>query len=1123
MPTLDDLASPALVQRRLLKLWAVYAKDDDYLEDGYHLRWMPDPTLGFPRRGFLLSLRESPSPELDLDDPVSVAEAKLLGSRPPQGSRASWFLPDQSDLGLGVRISRLDGSTPSPQIANGLTLEFVDSGGAFQPAARVALRVSSGSGGSGEIKKVVARAGSRLGQDQATVSKKLKNKGQFPRWIPISAGLIDSVTIEAAGGGELRVDKVRWLPADPYADDEGWEAIDRFLLPYQGDGENYPESMRDAQTRLEGVGLEQSPPWREGGQIELTSRRLKQRYISDGNLTELKKHLGKMLSSETGAPQPQRDYMIGDPDGAELRTGGASSGDPDLDGVKKGLEVPAVQFLLGASVGTPFAHVLGLAHFLGAGDDDGQYDFKVSAVYPRRWWKEIWERNLSEQALRDVFPNRGTDGSIVPPPLSDDSSTPRELLAEGEHADFFRVASIVTDVGPDSALTGAVPEPERLSVDLENTPGREPVPVEATVEWSLPRANRQDREAPVVGYMAERYMEYMTEWEDRDPETVLLDGRERDMDRAGGRSDQETAPRLIRRDKENHQLRDAGLREEGDTIWRVYLMDWWGRWSEPQEITENVQDRNPPPPPSGLTAEFEGELDDPGAGDDNAVAVEFKYSKDLVSQAPDLRSFEIYLEEGIVEGEPEGTGEDDEDREADHTVFVEIGRADDESGLQSATVDEDGASARVIYPSRDASAEEDDRSSNGEDDRPKVEKARRVRVVDMTGPTATQGRRYHWHTTALVRAVDMSGNASVPATAVATYVESREVSTPDLEVDAIEYTTWPDADGYGWWRCEWDSKALEEETKAFEEGTRIQVLRTSESRLLAEADGTSREDLPESSPERADELRELAIEYPAAFAPDHPESYEAGRGYHDVAVDAKSRDLHLVVVIPTGPTGERSKWPESKTKFAVIAARQLAPVPQPRLNARSEGLKVHLDLSVMKGWKRRGLKRLRVWRWRPTESDTDDLPDDLREMRPLRPIELEAEDSGSEPEPRDSESEEVSFVDEGVQPSTWYAYRAVAETRDGRRSSAIGPVWVRTGELVLSGKVVDAEMGDPLSGAKVEVVDADLGTITASDGTFRLDLRSREATLRVSLLGYEQKTVAVEGRSEITVQLSPTA
>jgi len=1063
---------------------------------------MPHPIFGFPRRGFVLSARKSPPADLDSSKP-EVAQTKLENLT-RLGAEAWWSAAkdatSKSGEKLGVRTNNPDGSLSS---AEGLTLEFVDENGALRPAAWVAIRIHSGSRDGGFKVSATARAGSRLGEENVTVSEVTKHSNELDEWngghlVPLSGGFIDSITIGATSAEELElvVDKVHWIPANQYADDGEWKPLERFLLPYDGDGRNYPQLSKDVETRLQNVGLKRLPPWKEEEQTELTAEEIQARYLTNGQPRRLKghRHLGKMLESEREVPQPQGNYRFGDSEEGKLWTGGSPNGNPDREDVK-GLEVPAVQFLLGASMGTPFAHLLGLAHYIrpdeledvipdGSGKES-KYDFKISAVYPSRWWWRFLEEDVfAGRGVRKIIQNLRNDGDIVPPISEagalppDDAQPPKDLVEQT--SDFFRVVSFATNVGTNNVLTEEVPKARDLTVDLQDVPGKEPVPVEAVLSWSHSRRERNDLQAPVAGYMAERE-ENETGNETENERTVLLDVRERDMGRAGSETDdEEVLPRLINLDEEEHELRDAGLREEGKTTWNVYLMDFWGRWGDAESATETVEDKSPPPPPSGLTAEFKSTLDDPGSTDDNPVVLEFNYGEDLVNQARDLSSFEISLEEG-----PLGSGGGE-----DKIYTVEVPRVDSELEWQEATVDVEGASVR-IFPAVEHP--------------PEKARPRRIQVRGLRGPAATGDQKYHWHTTALVRAVDKSDNKSKPATNVATFVESVVEKVPVPEVDDIEYTTWPDADGLGWWQCEWDPNNFDKERRQIQEKrTRIQVLRTSGARLLAEAGKERDEVLGNLDPgAKADELRGLALENRHAFAPDHSESYHVERGYHDVAIEANSRDLHLVLVMPTGPTGERSKWPTSKDKFAVIAARPLEPVPQPRLGAHSEDVKVESDISVAGD-----PTHVRVWR--TTRSDIVDL----RKMHPLKPIEL----GNGDPQMTHKE-----ITDRDVKPTTWYAYYAVAEASDGRRSSPTGPVWVKTGRpWTVTGTVVDAQTEEPLPGTNVMHVEENQGTTTDSDGTFRLDVNSRDAKLRLTFIGYETKVVPVKGRSEITVELSPS-
>jgi hypothetical protein len=77
------------------------------------------------------------------------------------------------------------------------------------------------------------------------------------------------------------------------------------------------------------------------------------------------------------------------------------------------------------------------------------------------------------------------------------------------------------------------------------------------------------------------------------------------------------------------------------------------------------------------------------------------------------------------------------------------------------------------------------------------------------------------------------------------------------------------------------------------------------------------------------------------------------------------------------------------------------------------------------------------------------------------------------------------------------------------------------------GQVVDGETGEPLVGAHVRVSGTDIGTLTAENGAFELNLPAGGHTLLVSLLGFSYGEVAVEvaaGRTaEVRVPLEQAA
>lgn len=71
----------------------------------------------------------------------------------------------------------------------------------------------------------------------------------------------------------------------------------------------------------------------------------------------------------------------------------------------------------------------------------------------------------------------------------------------------------------------------------------------------------------------------------------------------------------------------------------------------------------------------------------------------------------------------------------------------------------------------------------------------------------------------------------------------------------------------------------------------------------------------------------------------------------------------------------------------------------------------------------------------------------------------------------------------------------------------------------VSGTVVDGD-GEPIIGATVMEVDTQNGTVTDFDGNFKLIVKSPKASLRISYIGYQQQTVALNGRSTISVTIT---
>ncbi|MGC9343502.1 MAG: carboxypeptidase-like regulatory domain-containing protein, partial [Bacteroidales bacterium] len=84
------------------------------------------------------------------------------------------------------------------------------------------------------------------------------------------------------------------------------------------------------------------------------------------------------------------------------------------------------------------------------------------------------------------------------------------------------------------------------------------------------------------------------------------------------------------------------------------------------------------------------------------------------------------------------------------------------------------------------------------------------------------------------------------------------------------------------------------------------------------------------------------------------------------------------------------------------------------------------------------------------------------------------------------------------------------------------------GRNSISGKVIDAETGEHLTGAAIQVKNTSIGTVTGLDGHFELtNIVSDKVILLVSFISYELKTIELDlsgkSRLEVTIELIPVA
>jgi len=74
---------------------------------------------------------------------------------------------------------------------------------------------------------------------------------------------------------------------------------------------------------------------------------------------------------------------------------------------------------------------------------------------------------------------------------------------------------------------------------------------------------------------------------------------------------------------------------------------------------------------------------------------------------------------------------------------------------------------------------------------------------------------------------------------------------------------------------------------------------------------------------------------------------------------------------------------------------------------------------------------------------------------------------------------------------------------------------------VITGKVCDKITGKPIEGALVLITGTNIGTITDSDGNYRLDVSDKNTKLEISSMCYEMKIVELSCNQLINIELEP--
>lgn len=74
-------------------------------------------------------------------------------------------------------------------------------------------------------------------------------------------------------------------------------------------------------------------------------------------------------------------------------------------------------------------------------------------------------------------------------------------------------------------------------------------------------------------------------------------------------------------------------------------------------------------------------------------------------------------------------------------------------------------------------------------------------------------------------------------------------------------------------------------------------------------------------------------------------------------------------------------------------------------------------------------------------------------------------------------------------------------------------------QMVITGKVTDAQTGEAMPGVNVLVVGTSIGVITDLSGSYSVLVTDRNAKLKFSFIGYETQEIPLSGRSTIDVKL----
>jgi TonB-linked SusC/RagA family outer membrane protein len=118
-----------------------------------------------------------------------------------------------------------------------------------------------------------------------------------------------------------------------------------------------------------------------------------------------------------------------------------------------------------------------------------------------------------------------------------------------------------------------------------------------------------------------------------------------------------------------------------------------------------------------------------------------------------------------------------------------------------------------------------------------------------------------------------------------------------------------------------------------------------------------------------------------------------------------------------------------------------------------------------------------------------------------------------------SPRKEIVVVKEGTRPSGEAGAGSTGDGTMARKAPTLG-LTTASVQQTISGRVTDAQTGNPVPGANVVVPNTTVGTATDAEGRYSLEVPDEADSLRFTAIGYLNRTVPIDGRTTIDVRLT---